>query len=105
MEVERIKYERTGGFAGMRMTAEIEPKKLSEDEIRILMDLIDDVDFNELPEEMLNESGADQFTYTITVETHIWEHTVTIGDSSAHGKMQELLEILNKLARKYIKRQ
>jgi hypothetical protein len=100
MEVKRIKYERTGGFTGMRMAAEIEPQKLSEDEIRTLVDLIDDVDFNELPKEMLNGSGADQFTYTITVETRKWEHTVTIGDSSAHGKMSDLLELLNRLARK-----
>lgn len=105
MEVQRIKYERTGGFAGMHMSAEIEPGKLSEDEVHALVELIDDVDFNELPKEMLSQSGTDQFTYTITVETRKWEHTVTIGDASAHGKMNELLEMMNRLVRKNLKKQ
>ena len=100
MEVQKIKYERTGGFTGIRIAADIEPDDLPEDLARTLSDLLDDMDFNELPEHLLNGSGADQFTYTVTVETKKWEHTVITGDSSAPEKMQELLELLNRLARK-----
>jgi hypothetical protein len=63
------------------------------------MELLDDLDFHELPEQMLDESGPDQFTYKITVETTKGEHTVVTGDSSAPEKMQELLQLLNRLAR------
>ncbi len=106
MEVQRIKYERTGGFTGMRVAADIEPGNLPEEQARTLLDLLDDMDFNELPERLLGESSAsDQFTYTITVETSKWEHTVVRGDSSAPEKMQELLELLNQLARKHMRKQ
>jgi hypothetical protein len=106
MEVERIKYERTGGFAGMRFAADIEPGNLPEEQARTLLDLLDDMDFGELPEQLMDEmSASDQYTYTITVETKKWEHTVTTGDSSASEQMQQLLELLNGLARKQMRKQ
>jgi hypothetical protein len=88
----------------MRIAADIEPDQLPEDQARTLMDLLDDMDFNELPEQMMS-GGADQFTYTITVETKKWEHTVTTGDASASEKMQELVDLLNRLARSHRKKQ
>jgi hypothetical protein len=101
MEVQRIKYERTGGFTGMRIAADIEPNDLPEEQARILLDLLDDMDFNELPDHLTGtSSAADQFTYTVTVETKKWEHTVITGDSAVPEKMHELLELLNRLARK-----
>jgi hypothetical protein len=100
MEVRQIKFERTGGFAGMRMAAEFEPNELPEEQARTLMELLDDIDFNELPAHIASKPGADQFTYAITVKTTKWEHTVVTGDASAPEKMHELLELLNRLARK-----
>ena len=99
MQVQRIKYERTGGFAGMRIATDFKPDDLPDEQIRTLLDLLDDMDFDELPEQMIDESGPDQFTYVITVETKKWEHTVVTGDSSAPEKMQELLQLLNRLIR------
>ncbi|MGZ9163572.1 MAG: protealysin inhibitor emfourin [Anaerolineales bacterium] len=100
MEVERIKFERTGGFAGMHMTTNFKPDDLPEEQAQALSELLDDLDFNELPEQITNNpSLPDQFTYMITVETKKWEHTVTTGDASAPGEMQELLQILNRIAR------
>jgi hypothetical protein len=105
MEVQQIKFERTGGFAGMRIAADIEPDDLPEDQARTLVELLDDMDFNELPEHIESKPGADQFTYSITVKTKKWEHTVVTGDASAPEKMHELLELLNRLARKRMRRQ
>jgi hypothetical protein len=99
MHVERIKFERTGGFAGMRIATDVKLEDLPEEQAETIMELLDDLDFNELPEQMLDESGPDQFTYTITIETEKGEHTVMTGDSSAPEKMQELLQLLNRLAR------
>jgi hypothetical protein len=100
MEVQRIKFERTGGFAGMTISRDLKMDDLSEEQAETLTELLDDLDFNELPEEMLDaESMPDQFTYTITVETLRSSHTVTTGDASAPAKMQDLLQLLNRLAR------
>ncbi len=101
MDVERIKFERTGGFAGMRIAADIEKGDLSEEQSQALVDILDALDFPELPEQLLGDSSMpDEFTHVITVEAHDWKHTVVTGDSSASEKMQELLHMLNRIARK-----
>ena len=99
MQVERIKFERTGGFAGMRIATDLKLEDLPDEYASHITELLDDLDFGELPAEMIDGSESDQFTYVITVETKKWEHTVTTGDSSASEKMQELLQLLNRLAR------
>ena len=99
MQVERIKFERTGGFAGMRIATDLKLDDLPDEQANSIRELLNDMDFAKLPEQLLDESGPDQFTYTITVETQKWEHTVVTGDTSAPEKMQELLQLLNRLAR------
>ena len=103
MQVERIKFERTGGFAGMTIARDLKLDDLPEEQANTIVELLDDMHFDELPEQMLDESGPDQFTYTITVETKKGEHTVVTGDASAPEKMQELLQLLNRLARTHKK--
>ena len=100
MEVERIRFERTGGFAGMTIARDIKLDELSEEQAHTLLELLDELDFEELPQQMTDaESMPDQFTYTITVESRRGEHTVVTGDASAPEKMQELLQLLHRLAR------
>lgn len=105
MHVERIRFERTGGFAGMRIAADIESDQLSEEQNQALLDVLDALDFPELPEQLMSDSSMpDEFTYTITVEAEDWKHTVVTGDSSASEKMQELLQMLNRIARKRLRK-
>jgi len=102
MDVERIKFERTGGFAGMTISRDMKLDDLSEEQAHTLMELLDELDFDELPEHLLggeSESMPDEYTYTITVATQRGEHTVITGDASAPEKMQDLLRLLNRLAR------
>jgi hypothetical protein len=100
MQVERIKFERTGGFAGMRIAADLKLEDLPDEQANTISELLDDMDFEELPQQIINkESMPDQFTYKITVQTEKGEHTVICGDSSAPEKMQKLLQMLNRLAR------
>lgn len=100
MQVEQIKYERTGGFTGMRLSADFDPSELPDEQIRPLLDLLDEMDFDELPEQLTGESPMpDQFTYEITVKTTKWEHTVIAGDASAPEKVQELARLLDRIAR------
>ena len=100
MQIERIKFERTGGFAGIRIATDLKLDDLPDEQAHTISELLDDLDFEELPEQMMEDANMpDQFTYTITVETKKWEHTVITGDVSAPEKMQELLQLLNRLAR------
>ena len=105
MDVERIKFERTGGFAGMRLAANFELGDLPQDQANSLTDLLDKLDFAELPERLLPDSAMpDEFTYTITVESQKWQHTVITSDMPDDDRMKELLEILNRLARSSLKK-
>ena len=101
MEVERIKYERSGGFTGMRIATDFKPDDLPDEQRNSLLELLDDMDFNELPAQLTGQSPMpDQFTYEITVETKKWEHTVIVGDASAPDKLQELFRLLDRIARR-----
>ena len=100
MHIERVRFERTGGFAGIHLSTDLKVDELPDEQANSLMELIDDMDFSQLPEKMIDEDGPDQFTYVITVEAQKWEHTVVTGDASAPEKMQELLQLLNRLARR-----
>ena len=102
MEVQRIKYERTGGFMGMRLSADFQPADLPDEQARPLMNLLDEMDFDELAHDLTpSPPQPDQFTYKITVETvRGQEHTVVVGDASAPEEMQELLRLLDRIARK-----
>ena len=100
MEAKRIKFERTGGFAGIRFAADFGLDDLPEDQAHQILELLDDMDFDELPEQILGaQQVADSFTYSITVVTEKRQQTVTTSDTSAPKKMGPLLEILTQIAR------
>ena len=100
MGIKRIKFERTGGFAGMRIAADFELDDLPEEQADQLCEMLDDVDFDELPENLMKGNQVpDGFTYTITVESEKGQHTITTSDTSAPSKMQPLLELLYQIAR------
>lgn len=100
MEAKRIKFERTGGFAGIRFAADIELDEMPKDQAQQILELLDDMDFDELPEQILgSQQVADGFSYSITVITEKREQTVTTSDTAAPKKMEPLLEILTTIAR------
>ena len=55
MDVERIKFERTGGFGGMRLATDIEKGDLSEEQSQALLDILDALDFPQLPEHLISD--------------------------------------------------
>ena len=100
MELERITFERTGGFAGMHNVVNINPRDLPEEQAEALRELLNELDFDELPKQAMNNpSLPDQFTYHITIETKQGEHSLVTGDTSAPEEMQELIQMLNRIAR------
>ena len=100
MDVKCIQYERSGGFAGITFKADIQAETLPEPEMETIASLLEETHFMELPASLIDEaSRPDQFIYTVTVETITQVHTVITGEESAPEKMQELLDLLQKIAR------
>jgi len=100
MKAKRIKFERTGGFAGIRFAADFELDDLPKDQAHQILELLDDLDFDELPEQIVSKQQiADGFNYSITVITEKRQHSVLTSDTSAPKDMGPLLEILTQIAR------
>jgi len=100
MDIKRIKFERTGGFAGIRFAADFELDDLPKDQAHQILELLDEMDFDELPEKILGKQQiADGFNYSITVITEKRQKTVMTSDTAAPKKMEPLLELLTKIAR------
>ena len=95
-----IHYERTGGFAGLKLSTAFELDELDDEQSKQLAELLDDLDFFDLPAQILPpRPGADQFTHKIEVAGKKGKHSVLTTDSAAPEKLRELIELLNLLAR------
>jgi hypothetical protein len=96
----QVSYERTGGFAGMRMAASFDLDQLPEADAANLKALLHNAQFHKLPENLAGGPAMpDQFTYKITVTDGALKHTVTTGDASAPPELRPLLDALSQLAR------
>jgi hypothetical protein len=96
----RIHFERTGGFAGMRIAATVDTESLPPEEARELHQLVADASFFDLPPVMTAPTpGADQFQYKLTVEAKGRQHTVEVGDATVVETLWPLLRRLTVLAR------
>jgi hypothetical protein len=96
----RIDFERTGGFAGMRIAATFDTATLPADQAGALQDLVDAAHFFDLPAQIPPQANvADQFHYHVTIEAAGKSHTIDVGDSSASPALQALLQQLTSLAR------
>ena len=104
MYVEKIKFERTGGFAGIRLAADIEVNSLPEDQKRELLKLLDDMDLEELPAKLTGKKPIpDEFVYSIIVETDKQEYKLLAGESALPGDTKPLLELLERIAKKQMR--
>lgn len=104
MPIKKIKFERTGGFAGIRIAAEIKMDDLSDDQKHEIINLIDEADFYELSEKLSSRMPIpDGFVYSITVNTDEKEHTILAGEASLPDNVQPLIEILGSIAKKQMR--
>jgi len=96
----QVHFERTGGFAGMRLAATIDAASLSPEEARQLRELVDAAGFFELPAEIGGATrGADRFLYTLTVEVEGQQHTVRTSDAAAPAALRSLIDWLTNSVR------
>ena len=96
----RIHFERTGGFAGMRMTTTVDTESLSPEEARDLYEMVDAAKFFDLPATVTAPTpGADRFHYKLTVEADERQHTVDLGEAAIPETLRPLLQQLTVFAR------
>ena len=96
----RIHFERTGGFAGMRMTTTVDTESLSPEEARDLHEMVDAAEFFDLPATIAAPTpGADRFHYKLTVETEGRRHTVDVAEAAVPKALRPLLQQLTAFAR------
>ena len=96
----RVRFERTGGFAGIRVDATIDTDDLPPEDARELEEMVSAAGFFDLPAVVAALApGADRFQYSLTVQHESREHTVELGESAATGAMDTLLQRLSTLAR------
>lgn len=96
-----IQFERTGGFAGMRLAVELTEDDLSEDELKALQTALQQADFFELPQKSTGGGQPDRFIYQITIESEARSHTIEMGEGDIPEKVQPLIQQLNLLARQH----
>lgn len=106
MKFEKIRFERSGGFAGIRLTAEIEADALPEDQKKEIAELLDDMDFEELPANLGNRTPLpDEFVYSIIVESGSQKYEVLASESALPEDAQPLIEILERIAKRQMRKQ
>jgi hypothetical protein len=98
----KIRFERSGGFAGRVMTVDVDTASLGEDERASLALLVERADFFALPTAITETEtrGADRFHYRITIETDGRSHTVDTSEGAAPTALVPLLEWLDAAARR-----
>ncbi|SRR5208283_3677310 len=94
-----IHFERSGGFAGIRLKHDIDvdalPVKIGE-EVR---KLIEAAGFFQLPESIkATNPGADRFQYQITMDSGGGKHTVSVDDAAVPETLRPLLRWLTSSA-------
>ena len=99
-EFMHVDYERSGGFAGMVMQASFDTDSMADGEAQLLCDLIEAAGFFDLPSDLVDTTGADRFVHRITVAGEGREHTVAAAGESLPPAVQELVDWLDRAARR-----
>lgn len=93
--------ERTGGFAGMRMTTTVDTETLGPDNARRFQQLVTSCQFFSLPNTLAaGKSMPDRFSYKVTIEDDGKSHTVIFGEASLSGNVKTLLDFLTANAKR-----
>ena len=95
----RIQFERSGGFAGIRLTTSVDSAALPDDDARRLREMVDGAGFFELPP-VIGKPAPDRFQYRLTVEDGKRRHTVEVNEAAVPPSLRPLIDWLTSAARK-----
>ena len=97
----RIRFERTGGFDGLRLSGEVDSEKLSAAQAKELKRLVEGArPFDQPRTASRSPQVPDQFQYELTIEDGDRTHTIQTGDAEASDELRELIDWLAETARK-----
>jgi hypothetical protein len=97
----RIFFERTGGFASIKLQRTLDSSELAAGEAKRLDSLLKKSRFFELPARLESASpGADRFHYKLTVEDDQGVRTVEASDASVPVELRPLIDWLTSLSRR-----
>lgn len=97
----KIAFERSGGFAGLRLSATFDTELLPPETAAALGRLVEEADFFNLPAIVPGSpNAADMYQYVLTVEDASRSHTVTTSEDAAPDALRQLFDYLLRLARK-----
>jgi hypothetical protein len=100
-----VDFERTGGFAGIAVSATIDSADLSESQAGELRKLIDQADFYNLPAVIAPpKPHPDRFQYSVTVRDNGRQHTVRVSEEAMPPNVSPLIKWLSEAARQGRKR-
>jgi hypothetical protein len=96
-----IHFERSGGFAGLRLSHDLDSSQLSPEDGNELNRLVDASGFFDLPADVRAANpGADCFQYKLTVKAGPREHTVAVDDAAVPQTLRPLLNFATAKARR-----
>ena len=91
----QIRFVRSGGFSGMKTTGVVDTRKLPAMEASKVEDLVASAGFFSLPKKFPKpKSGADYFTYSLTVEDGDRSHSVEVSEPTAPETLRPLIRYL-----------
>ena len=93
----KIVFERSGGFLEPPIDLTLDLDSLAPHEAQHFMYLIEDADFFRFPEDLVAELAADEFIYTITVETGNARHCIHVSEMYLSEPLQMLVDELSEL--------
>ncbi len=96
----RIHFERSGGFAGLRLEATVDTETLPAETADTLRQLVRAAHVFDLPALMAPANpGADRFCYQLTIEDRGRRRVIEACESAIPGELQPLLRFLTARAR------
>ncbi len=96
----RITFERTGGFAGITLSATIDTENLAAHEVAELLQCVERADFFNLPERIVPPSlRPDRFQYKVNVQDERGRHTITVSEEVMPPDLKPLIQWLTEAAR------
>jgi hypothetical protein len=100
VSILRITFERTGGFAGITISANVNADDLTAGEADELRRLIKEADFFNLPSAIApHEPHPDRFQYEVTVQDDGRLHTVKVSEEVMPETLRPLIRWLSEKAR------
>jgi len=95
----RVSCRKTGGVAGLKISAEIDSDQLSSDQAHKMNELVERAKLFDQAAKPGGKSMPDQFQYEITVEDGGKKHSFVTNDATASEELLDLVDWLFDVAR------